>query len=173
MGRLYRSRKDAKLFGVCGGLAEMMNVDPTLVRIVVVVATFFSGGTVIPIYIIASLVIPKEPLFTDSNLGGGFGGHSGNPGNYQHGQGHFHTNMGGFSNNAGQPGAYPPPPPPPQYKYNDPYSAGPMNSNKQSSSNLDDMMKDIEKKAMQKELEELRARLAKLENQNKDSKGDE
>lgn len=177
MRKLYRSRKDAKLFGVCGGLAESMNVDPTLVRIVVVVTTFFSAGTTIPLYIIASLVIPKEPLFNDPNMGGGFdyhrpGGFSGNPRSFN--QQDFTEFRGGYTNNPGPSGFSNPgySSPPPQYKANDTFTSN-MNT-KQATSNLDDMMKDIEKKAMQKELEELRARLAKLENQNNNnSRGDE
>lgn len=178
MSKLYRSRRDAKLFGVCGGLAQSMNVDPTLVRIVVVVTTFFSAGTVIPLYLIASMVIPKEPLFNDPNISGGFhyhgsgGGFSGNgnPGNFNHSN--FHTSKGGYSGPSGHSGYPGYSGPPPQYRPNDPYAEN-ANSGRQTTSNLDDMMKDIEKKAMQKELEELRARLAKLENQKNDPRGDE
>jgi phage shock protein C len=61
MRKLYRSQRDKKLFGLCGGLAEMLNVDSTLLRLVTVVTAFFSGGTVIAVYFIACLVIPKEP----------------------------------------------------------------------------------------------------------------
>ena len=61
MSKLYRSRRDKKVTGLCGGLAEAMNVDATLLRLLVVITTFFTGGTVIFIYFVAALVIPKEP----------------------------------------------------------------------------------------------------------------
>lgn len=196
MKRLYRSRKDAKLFGVCGGLADAMNVDPTLVRIVVVVTTFFSAGTTIPLYIIASLVIPKEPLFHDPNVGAGFefrpGGFQGTSRGFQH----QHQDMNGFrgeyNGSQGNPGpagfttAGHSVPPQQGYRPHDPFThqqgtPGGMRSTgdtepKPTSSSLDEMMKDIEKKAMQKEIEELRTRLAKLENQNQNNnnpRGDE
>ena len=68
MKKLYRSRRDKKLFGLCGGLAEMLNVDATLLRILLIVITVFSSGALILVYILAGLVVPKE-----SNPFGGFG----------------------------------------------------------------------------------------------------
>ena len=62
MKRLYLSSTDRKIFGVCGGLAEYFAVDPTIVRIGVVVFTLITA--VIPVvigYIIAKLVIPERP----------------------------------------------------------------------------------------------------------------
>ncbi|MEK3795345.1 PspC domain-containing protein [Paenibacillus sp. FSL R7-0204] len=66
--KLTRSLTDKKLTGLCGGLARYLNVDATLVRLLVVVATFFSFGTVIFLYIIGSLIIPQESYggFDDS-----------------------------------------------------------------------------------------------------------
>ena len=61
MSKLYRSRRDKKVTGLCGGLAEAMNVDATLLRLLVVITTIFTGGTVIFIYFVAAIVIPKEP----------------------------------------------------------------------------------------------------------------
>jgi phage shock protein PspC (stress-responsive transcriptional regulator) len=54
--------------GLCGGLARHFNLDTTLVRLLVAAAAFFSFGTVLFIYIIASILIPKESYtsFTDS-----------------------------------------------------------------------------------------------------------
>ena len=46
MKKLYRSRRDKKLFGLCGGLAEMLNVDATLLRILLIVITVFSSGAI-------------------------------------------------------------------------------------------------------------------------------
>lgn len=50
--RFYRSSKDKKIAGVCGGLAEYFNIDPTLVRILWVVGTLISFGVGILAYII-------------------------------------------------------------------------------------------------------------------------
>ncbi|UUZ83516.1 PspC domain-containing protein [Paenibacillus sp. P26] len=61
MTKLYRSRTDRKITGLCGGLADTLNIDATLLRLVVVVTAFFSGGVIIPLYFLAALVIPSEP----------------------------------------------------------------------------------------------------------------
>jgi phage shock protein C len=60
MKKLYRSRKDSKIAGVCGGIAEYFNVDPTIIRLLAVLTIFFGGGGVVA-YIIAWLIIPLEP----------------------------------------------------------------------------------------------------------------
>lgn len=61
MKRLYRSKKDKIIAGVCGGLAEYFEVDPTIVRLVFVI-TLFAGGTGLLAYIIALIVMPEEPM---------------------------------------------------------------------------------------------------------------
>ncbi len=61
MKRLYRSRKNKVLAGVCGGIAEYFNIDPVLVRVITVLL-FFTGGISLLAYIIAIFVIPEEPL---------------------------------------------------------------------------------------------------------------
>lgn len=68
MRKLYRSTTDKMFTGLCGGLARHFNLDTTLVRLLVAAAAFFSFGTVLFIYIIASILIPKESYtsFTDS-----------------------------------------------------------------------------------------------------------
>lgn len=58
--RLYRSRTDRMLGGVCGGIAEYFGVDPTLIRLLAVVL-IVAGGAAIIAYIIAWIVIPEEP----------------------------------------------------------------------------------------------------------------
>jgi phage shock protein C len=68
--KLYRSQTDKKLFGLCGGLADMLGVDATLLRLVVIVTTFFTGGALIAIYFIAALIIPKEPTFNSPMMSG-------------------------------------------------------------------------------------------------------
>ncbi len=59
--KLYRSRKDRVLFGVCGGIAEYFNIDPTIVRLVWVIMTLIYGVGIL-LYIILTLIVPKEPL---------------------------------------------------------------------------------------------------------------
>jgi phage shock protein PspC (stress-responsive transcriptional regulator) len=58
--RLYRSRKDKMIAGVCSGLGEYFDIDPTLVRIIFVVSLFL-GGSGILAYIILWIVVPEEP----------------------------------------------------------------------------------------------------------------
>ena len=58
--KFYLSRKDKKIGGVCGGLAEYFDVDPFMVRLVVFCAVFF-GGVSLWIYVLVSLLAPKEP----------------------------------------------------------------------------------------------------------------
>jgi phage shock protein C len=61
--RLMRSSVDCKIAGVCGGIAEYMDVDPTVVRLVWVLVSFFSG--IVPgliAYLVAWLVMPQALL---------------------------------------------------------------------------------------------------------------
>jgi phage shock protein PspC (stress-responsive transcriptional regulator) len=57
--KLYRSRTDRKIFGVCGGLAKYMDVDPTIIRVVAVVSLFVASLG-FWIYIIMALIVPEE-----------------------------------------------------------------------------------------------------------------
>jgi phage shock protein PspC (stress-responsive transcriptional regulator) len=59
MQRLYRSRSDALLGGVCGGIAEHLGVDPTLVRVVFAVLAVVSGIGIL-IYLLLWLIVPLE-----------------------------------------------------------------------------------------------------------------
>ncbi len=66
-GRLYRSRADRMLAGVCGGLADYFEVDPTLVRVVYAVVTVLTGvlgGLVL--YVLLAVIMPVVPS-SDSN----------------------------------------------------------------------------------------------------------
>ncbi|MGE5509398.1 MAG: PspC domain-containing protein [Chitinophagales bacterium] len=58
--RLYRSRNERMIAGVCGGLAEYFNLDPTLVRLLWVV-TALPGGIGAFLYFVAWLIVPEEP----------------------------------------------------------------------------------------------------------------
>ena len=63
--RLYRSRTERRLAGVCGGVADYLAVDPTLVRIIWVLFGF-AGGPGILLYIIMAAVVPEEPEFVQT-----------------------------------------------------------------------------------------------------------
>ncbi|HIW41718.1 MAG TPA: PspC domain-containing protein [Candidatus Mediterraneibacter vanvlietii] len=58
--RLYRSRENKMLCGVCGGIGEYFNVDATLIRLLFVL--FGCTGSGIVAYIIAAIIIPDKPL---------------------------------------------------------------------------------------------------------------
>lgn len=156
MKKLYRSRRDKKLTGLCGGIAELLNVDATLLRILLIVLTVFSSGVLIAVYILTSLVVPKEPTFDNGYGPYGYGpGPGPGPGSYN----------GGWNNGYGTP-------PNPRQGFGGPYQA-PPNPNQhppqynwqqgQPNTNLDAMMEDLEKKALRREIEELRTKLAKHE----------
>lgn len=57
--RLYRSRNERMVAGVCGGIGQYFDVDPTLIRLGWVVLAFMGGGIIA--YIIAAIVVPNEP----------------------------------------------------------------------------------------------------------------
>lgn len=59
--KLYRSRSDRRLAGVCGGLASYFNIDATLIRLLFILGLLFVGGTLLA-YIILMIVIPEEPV---------------------------------------------------------------------------------------------------------------
>lgn len=58
--RLYRSRNDKMICGVCGGIGDYFNIDSTIIRLLWV-AFILSAGTGIIAYIIAWIIIPEEP----------------------------------------------------------------------------------------------------------------
>lgn len=165
MTKLYRSRTDRKFTGLCGGLAETLGFDATLLRLLVVITTFFSGGVVIAIYILAALVIPSEPWHGGPH-GPGYGGGA-NPygGKWDHQYGswkdwkraekHYRKAQRYGWGSPQQPGGCEA-----EYAAGQSQAAGGT-----TGSDLDDMMKDIEKKAMWKEIEELRAKVAQYEKQ--------
>jgi len=61
--RLYRSRSDRVLAGVCAGLGKYLDVDPVIIRLIWA-ATILLAGAGIFLYIIAWIIIPEEPLKT-------------------------------------------------------------------------------------------------------------
>jgi phage shock protein C len=63
MKRLYKSRKNKVIAGVCGGIAEYLDVDPLLIRIITV-TFFFAGGFALLAYILGMFIIPSQPWET-------------------------------------------------------------------------------------------------------------
>ena len=58
--KLYRIKEGKKLAGVCGGLAEFFNIDPTVVRLIWALVVI-CGGVGILAYIVCAFVIPEKP----------------------------------------------------------------------------------------------------------------
>ncbi|MGZ9586575.1 PspC domain-containing protein [Paenibacillus marinisediminis] len=83
--KLYRSRHDSKLTGLCGGIGQWMGIDVTVLRVLFILGVFFTGFTLLIPYFIIALVVPKEPLAPYGfHYGNGFG-----PGHYDQNQYHF------------------------------------------------------------------------------------
>jgi len=59
--RLYRSRTDKKVMGVCGGIGAHVNVDPVIIRLLFVAGALASCGVFVILYIIMGIIIPQEP----------------------------------------------------------------------------------------------------------------
>ena len=57
--KLYRSKKDEKIAGVCAGLAEYINIDPTVIRLIWALVALSGAGVVA--YIVCALIIPEKP----------------------------------------------------------------------------------------------------------------
>jgi phage shock protein PspC (stress-responsive transcriptional regulator) len=60
MKRLYRSKNERMLGGVCAGLGEHFDIDPAVIRLVWAVITVLSIGTGVLVYVIAWILIPEE-----------------------------------------------------------------------------------------------------------------
>ena len=60
--KLYKSRRDVKVDGVCAGIGDYFNIDPTLIRIaaviMIILMNFIPG---LLVYLAAALIIPREP----------------------------------------------------------------------------------------------------------------
>lgn len=56
--RLYKSRQNKMLCGVCGGIAEYLNIDPTIVRLIFVIAGCWVGSGLL-VYLIAAVIMPE------------------------------------------------------------------------------------------------------------------
>lgn len=62
MKRLYRSKKERKIAGICGGLGAYLDADPTLIRLILILLCFITG--ILPLgltYLIGWAIIPENP----------------------------------------------------------------------------------------------------------------
>jgi phage shock protein C len=57
--KLTRSRDDKWIAGICGGIAEHTGIDATLIRVILVIATILGAGSLIVIYLVCWVIIPK------------------------------------------------------------------------------------------------------------------
>lgn len=60
--RLYKSNREKMIDGVCGGVAEFFNIDPTLIRLAWILFCAM-GGSGILAYLVAAIIIPRSPEF--------------------------------------------------------------------------------------------------------------
>ncbi len=60
--RLYRSRDDRVIAGVAGGLAERLDIDPSIVRVLWVILAVLTGGVLALVYLVMMVVVPEEPF---------------------------------------------------------------------------------------------------------------
>ncbi len=65
--KLTRSRRDKKIAGICGGFADYLDLDSTLVRLIWVMTALFGGWGVIG-YLIAWIIVPEEPALAVAPL---------------------------------------------------------------------------------------------------------
>lgn len=150
--KLYRSVREKKVCGLIGGIGEWLGWDVTLMRILFVIGAVFSGLTLVVVYLLVSMVVPKSPYPLYGPLG--YGGYPEGPDGYS-------ANDRGYSN--GPRAANPTNPYASSYegmKQANNYDVSYTSANDCS---IDSMMIDIENKALKKELEELRQKMAKYE----------
>jgi len=60
--KLYRTRSNRMIVGVCAGLADFFGIDPIIVRLVFALGTLFGFGSFILIYIVMFIFVPEEQL---------------------------------------------------------------------------------------------------------------
>lgn len=65
--KLYRSSTNTVLAGVCAGIGEYTNIDPTIVRLVTAFLFFGSFGSGLVIYLVVAIIIPRRPEFTNAS----------------------------------------------------------------------------------------------------------
>lgn len=64
MGRkLYRIEEGKMVCGVCGGVAEYLNIDATVIRLIMAALTICSAGTGILLYVVGAIIMPVKPTY--------------------------------------------------------------------------------------------------------------
>ena len=58
--KLYRSRTDRKIAGICGGIGEYANIDPTIIRVLFAIFAIW-GGSGLLIYLVLLFIVPESP----------------------------------------------------------------------------------------------------------------
>ena len=67
--KLYRSKKNRVISGVCAGIAEYLNIDPTIVRLVYILLTIFTAvAPFVLIYLVMWIIVPERPEFIDTDI---------------------------------------------------------------------------------------------------------
>lgn len=64
MKKLYKSRTDKKIDGVCAGIAKYLNLDPTIIRLLWIILVVAAGSGVLA-YILCMIIMPVEPDVVD------------------------------------------------------------------------------------------------------------
>lgn len=64
--QLYRSRDERMVAGVCAGLGDYLDIDPTVIRLIFVFGAILTGSGLFWAYIVMMLVIPEEPLASEA-----------------------------------------------------------------------------------------------------------
>jgi phage shock protein C len=59
--KLFKSRTNRRIAGVCGGIADYLGMDATMVRILFVIFTFIGSGSPVLVYLALSVILPKAP----------------------------------------------------------------------------------------------------------------
>jgi phage shock protein C len=60
--KLYRSRSNRMVAGVCAGLADFFGIDPTVVRLIFVAGTLLGFGSLVLVYLVIFIVVPEQPV---------------------------------------------------------------------------------------------------------------
>ena len=69
MKKLYRSKRDVKISGVCGGIAEYFHIDATLIRLLWVLVSLFTGVFIgLLVYVVCVFVIPVDSGYVDAEF---------------------------------------------------------------------------------------------------------
>jgi len=64
--QLYRSRDERMIAGVCGGLGEYFDIDPTVIRLIFVFGSIITGSGLFWAYLVMLVVVPEEPLASEA-----------------------------------------------------------------------------------------------------------